>query len=326
MLTHPTLDQLKAPKLDGMAEAFAELDARDGTAGLSHAEWLGLLIDREAANRDTKRFEARMRTARLRHVGACPEDVDYRARRGLDVCLAEVTESGPLKHENLFNPLLLAQDEDPVPCQHDSPVPESITIVTGPNSGGKTRLLQGLGLAQVLAQSGLYVPSKDSQVPAIQGLFASLVQSDAPDQVEGRLGTELLRIRHLFENIRPHSMVLLDELCSGTNPSEAAEIVLMVLDLLSGLAPRAFLTTHFLDLAGRLHDSGELPLVDFLQVEMAGQRSTYQFVGGVADTSMRMLAVLVGVESPGMLPSMSQPATCRLRTLPSRTTIPPCRL
>ena len=57
---------------------------QDGTAGLSHAEWLGLLIDREAASRETKRFESRMRTAKLRHVGASPEDVDYKSRRGLD--------------------------------------------------------------------------------------------------------------------------------------------------------------------------------------------------------------------------------------------------
>ena len=84
MLDHPTLDQLRSLKLDGMAEAFAELQDRDGTADLTHAEWLGLLIDRESASRDTKRFESRMRSARLRHVGACPEDVDYRARRGLD--------------------------------------------------------------------------------------------------------------------------------------------------------------------------------------------------------------------------------------------------
>jgi DNA replication protein DnaC len=83
MLTHPTLDQLKTLKLDGMAEAFAELESRDGIADLSHAEWLGLLVDRETASRETKRFESRMRTARLRHVGASPEDVDYRARRGL---------------------------------------------------------------------------------------------------------------------------------------------------------------------------------------------------------------------------------------------------
>lgn len=47
----------------------------------------GIADHREAANRDTKRFESRIRTARLRHVGACPEDVDYRARRGLDKTL-----------------------------------------------------------------------------------------------------------------------------------------------------------------------------------------------------------------------------------------------
>ena len=72
MLTHPTLDQLKALKFDGMAEAFTELETQDGTATLSHAEWLGLLIDRETASRETKRFESRMRSAKLRHAGASP--------------------------------------------------------------------------------------------------------------------------------------------------------------------------------------------------------------------------------------------------------------
>lgn len=94
MLTHPTLDQLRTLRLDGMAEAFADLEARDGTAGLSHAEWLGLLVDRETANRETKRFESRMRTARLRHVGASPEDVDYRARRGLEKALFQELLTG----------------------------------------------------------------------------------------------------------------------------------------------------------------------------------------------------------------------------------------
>ncbi|QAX28774.1 ATP-binding protein [Leisingera sp. NJS204] len=93
MLPHPTLDRLKALRLDGMAEAFAELQAQDSAAGLTHAEWLGLLADREAASRETKRFDARMRAARLRHVGACPEDVDYRARRGSTM----ITSQLPIK-------------------------------------------------------------------------------------------------------------------------------------------------------------------------------------------------------------------------------------
>ena len=77
-----------------MAEAFGELQAQEASADLSHAEWLGLLVDREIASRETKRFEARMRSARLRHVGACPEDVDYRARRGLDKALFQSLLTG----------------------------------------------------------------------------------------------------------------------------------------------------------------------------------------------------------------------------------------
>ena len=65
MLTHPTLEQLRALKLDGMLEAFAELQAQDAAADLSHAEWLGLLADRETATRDTRRFQTRMRAAIL---------------------------------------------------------------------------------------------------------------------------------------------------------------------------------------------------------------------------------------------------------------------
>lgn len=94
MLDHPTHTQLRKLRLDGMAEAFAELQDRDGTADLTHAEWLGLLIDRESASRDTRRFASRMRSARLRHVGACPEDVDYRTRRGLDKALFQDLLSG----------------------------------------------------------------------------------------------------------------------------------------------------------------------------------------------------------------------------------------
>lgn len=211
---------------------------------------------------------------------------DSARQRGLDVALADIVESGELRYDRLFNPLLLSHADEPVPCMLHIESPASICVVTGPNSGGKTRLLQGIGLAQVLAQNGLYAPAAYAVVPIVQGEFASLVQSDTSDQREGRLGTELLRIRTLFENIRPRSMVLLDELCSGTNPSEAAEIVLMVLKLLAELSPRAFITTHFLDLARRLAESGELDAIEFLQVQMDGEQSTYQFVEGVAATSM----------------------------------------
>jgi hypothetical protein len=66
-----------------MARAFAELEANPQSADLCHAEWLGLLLDREVTERYERRLRARLRYARLRHQ-ASVEDVDYRAARGLD--------------------------------------------------------------------------------------------------------------------------------------------------------------------------------------------------------------------------------------------------
>jgi len=87
MLPHPTIDQLKALKLDGMADAFAELSAQDRAKDLTPADWLALLLDRETVHRGTKRFRSRLRNARLRHGQASVEDVNYRAPRKLDKAL-----------------------------------------------------------------------------------------------------------------------------------------------------------------------------------------------------------------------------------------------
>ncbi len=87
MLTHPTLDQLRALNLDGMVQAFIELEAQEEARNLAHAEWLALLLDREVADRGTRRFQTRLRAARLRHSQATVEDVDYRALRRLDKAL-----------------------------------------------------------------------------------------------------------------------------------------------------------------------------------------------------------------------------------------------
>ncbi len=89
MLHHPTYEGLRALRLDGMAETFAKLEAEVSGDGLSPAEWLGPLVDRERSLRETKRYERRLREARLRHAGACPESVDYLTRRGLDRGLFE---------------------------------------------------------------------------------------------------------------------------------------------------------------------------------------------------------------------------------------------
>lgn len=217
----------------------------------------------------------------------------FRARAqalGLDVCLPRFAQNEPMKVEGLFNPLLLVQNTTPVPTRVEGTFPSQVTLITGPNSGGKTRLLQGLALTQMLAQSGIYAPCSQATLRVESGLFVSLIEDESAQQTEGRLGRELMRIRSLFERMAKGSMVILDELCSGTNPSEGVEVFAMVLELLQRVEPRAFVTTHFLDFARSLEQQPIIKNLEFLQVEIDEQMiSTYQFKDGVADTSLASL-------------------------------------
>jgi DNA mismatch repair protein MutS2 len=203
---------------------------------------------------------------------------------GFTVCLPELSDDGPRSLSALFNPWLVAEGRPCVATDLQLGEREHLVFITGPNSGGKTRLLQALCLTQLLAQSGLFVPAARAELRWANGLFASFIEHVDVDQVEGRLGTELMRIRRVFERLRLGSMVVMDELCSGTNPGEGQALMQLVLEVLLELMPQAFITTHFLEFAARLAAGTRHR---FLQAELdAQERPTYAFVDGVATTSL----------------------------------------
>jgi DNA mismatch repair protein MutS2 len=217
---------------------------------------------------------------------------DLARAAGLEVSLPELRPTGsseprPRVLLGLFNPLLVANGNKAVPCDIVTDRAETTLLITGPNSGGKTRLLQSIAIAQLLAQGGMFVPARAASLVRVPSLVVSLLQETKFDQSEGRLGMELLRIRVLFEELGPGAMVILDELCSGTNPSEGEEIFELVISLLVKLRPQAFITTHFLTFAGRLAREKAIDGLRFIQVELDhAQKATYQFTPGVAATSL----------------------------------------
>jgi len=103
LLNHPTLDLLNELGLFGMAKAFAEIESSGDAATLTHAEWFGLLLDRETTYRNDKRLRMRLRYAKLRHQ-AVIEDIDYRAPRSLDRALFNKLAEGSWidAHDNLI--------------------------------------------------------------------------------------------------------------------------------------------------------------------------------------------------------------------------------
>ena len=114
MLTHNTTTTLRHLKLAGMARAFEEQLLQPATQSLSFEERFGLLVDRELTHRDSKRLERLLKFARLKHSGACVENLDYRAGRALDKRLLATLASCEWirSHHNL--------------------------LITGPTGGGKT--------------------------------------------------------------------------------------------------------------------------------------------------------------------------------------------
>jgi DNA mismatch repair protein MutS2 len=226
--------------------------------------------------------------------------------KGLSVGLPEFSseEDASIEMEGLFNPLLFGQQITPVPCNLVSDRRDAVTVVTGPNSGGKTRLLQAVATLQMLAECGMYASAKRARLHRAAGLFVSLIEEAKADQREGRLGTELIRIRNVFEQSHPDSLVILDELCSGTNPSEGEEIFRLVVSLLAELRPRVFITTHFLKFAQTLakENTKDSPL-RFLRVELdETDQPTFQFLQGVATTSLAHLtAARLGVTRDELL-------------------------
>lgn len=206
-------------------------------------------------------------------------------RLGLKTSLASFSR-GEREYELLWNPWLIGEARLPVPTSMRFESETGTTVLTGPNSGGKTRLLQAIAIAQVLGQAGAFVPAARAQLVHAPQMFFSLIERPTSDSDEGRLGTELRRIRAVFEKCGPGSLVIMDELCSGTNPSEGEEIFMMVIELFDELRPVVFVSTHFLDFADRLR-SEDRPAVHFLQVELeTGGKPTFRFVPGVARTSL----------------------------------------
>ncbi|MEP7124307.1 MAG: DNA mismatch repair protein [Byssovorax sp.] len=255
---------------------------------------------------------------------------DLAASKGLAVCFPELVsgdadDAPGMQLTALFNPLLLGEKRSPVPCDIHVLRAGSVVIVTGPNSGGKTRLLQSIAFAQLLGEAGMFVPARAARLPRVSGLFVSIVDESRADQPEGQLGMELLRIRRMFEELGPGSLVLLDELCSGTNPSEGEEIARLVISLLPELGAQVFVTTHLLHFAARLADEPSFARTEFLQVELdEHERATYGFVAGVARTSLaHKTAARLGVTRDELTALIAAKKRAAVGTTPGATSLSP---
>ena len=162
-----------------------------------------------------------------------------------------VNASGEVNLFSARHPLMVLARKEIVPNDLKLGRPYRCLILTGPNAGGKTVALKTLGLLTLMAMAGLSIPaSPDSTVSVFHNLFVAVGDEQS---VEGDLSTYSAHIRRLNEILSGAdrgSLVLLDEVVSGTDPREGAAIARSFLETLADREVRVVATTHFEELKG----------------------------------------------------------------------------
>lgn len=119
-------------------------------------------------------------------------------------------------------------------------------LITGPNAGGKTVTLKLVGILEVMALSGMFIPAgADSEISTFSNIFTDIGDEQSIEQSLSTFSGHLKNIVSFINDITPDTLLLLDELGAGTDPAEGSALAVAITKEIKNVGAKAVITSHF---------------------------------------------------------------------------------
>jgi hypothetical protein len=175
---------------------------------------------------------------------------------------------------DLYDPCLTLQSAAPVVGNTINADGKQLVIITGANQGGKSTLLRGVGVAQMMLHAGMFVPASALTASVTSGIFTHFKREEDAQMQQGKLAEELHRMSGIVDQIAPGGLLLCNESFAATNEREGSQIAWRVIQALIDANVTVFFVTHLYDFAQRVMCEGRADVL-FLRAERQpdGQRT-----------------------------------------------------
>ena len=162
--------------------------------------------------------------------------------------------------------------------------PKRMMLITGSNTGGKTVTLKTIGLFALMSMSGFPILCDEAQLPIFDHIFVDIGDEQSIEQSLSTFSAHLSKLARICDEASEHSLVLMDELGSGTDPKEGEALALAILQHLKDLKSTCIATTHYSALKIECAKWDEV-LLSSVEFDVENLRPTYRFIEGLSGSS-----------------------------------------
>ncbi|BBM58826.1 MutS2 family protein [Leptotrichia hongkongensis] len=183
----------------------------------------------------------------------------------------------------------LIDENTVVPINFELGNPENIMLITGPNTGGKTVTLKVAGLLTIMALSGIPIPANEkTEIGYFHNVLADIGDEQSLEQNLSSFSGHVSKIKDIIENANSKSLVLMDELGSGTDPMEGAAFAMAIIDYLNKKHVTSIITTHYSEVKAYAFNTTGIKSAS-MEFDVETLSPTYKLLEGIPGESNALI-------------------------------------